>query len=193
MVVSVEVTITYPKLRKKIINEHRIKSIFFWSFLLIGLACGIVNLCVGGKAWSVVVIWSLRLIWSCTITRPLVENHWMGRTTHFIVSICALLVLIDVLLAPGWAGFVVPIIGFGLLIALAAIFFSNLPRRRQNVLVMFWVSLAGIAAFLCAVFGWISLNWPMIVLGSVAPSMLIASIAVLRRQFFIELGKRFHI
>lgn len=188
-----EVILTYPKIRHKLVTEQRIRLIFFWLFLIADVACGIVNLCVGGKAWSLVVAWSLHLIWASVITRPLVENHWMGRTTHFVVYACVLLVLIDVLLAPGWAGFVVPIIGFGLLVALGVLFFSNLPRRRQNVLVMFWVSLAGLAAFLCAAFGWISLNWPMIVLGSLAPALMIASIAVLRKQLLVELKKRFHI
>jgi len=188
-----DVIITYPSVRKQVSAEQVIRRVFGWTFLGLGAASGIINICVGGKAWSLVAIWALWLAWSCVITRPLVENHWMGRTTHFVVYSCVLLLLIDVLLAPGWAGFVLPIIGFSLLTALGAIFFSNLPRRRQNVLVMFWVSLAAIAAFLCAVFGWLSLSWPMIVLGSLAPALMIASIAVLRRQFFVEMKKRFHI
>ena len=188
-----DVTIAYPAIRRRLLTEQRIRGFFFLLFLAAAVACGIVNLCVGGKAWSLVVVWSLWLAWSGIITRPLVENHWMGRTTHLLLYVCVLLVLIDVLLAPGWSDFVVPIIGFGLLIALGALFFSNLPRRRQNVLVMFWVSLAGIAAFLCAAFGWLAMSWPMIVLGSLAPALMIAGIAVLRRQLLVELQKRFHI
>ena len=188
-----EVKITYPAIRRKVLTEQRIRRFFFWVFLTAAAACGIVNLCVGGKAWSLVVVWSLWLVWSCLISRPLVENHWMGRTTHLLLDVCVLLVLIDVLLAPGWSGFVVPIVGFGLLTALGALFFSNLPRRRQNVLVLFWVSLAGIAAFLCAAFGWLAMSWPIIVLGSLSLALLIAGTAVLRRQLLVELQKRFHL
>lgn len=183
---------TYPELKAKIVTALRVRRFFFWTFLAAGAACAIVNLCVGGKAWSVVVCWALRLIWITGVSRPLVENHWMGRTTHCVLSTCVLLILIDVLLSPGWAGFVVPILGFSLLIALGTLFFSNLPRRRQNVLVMFWVAVVAMAAFFCALFGWLSLNWPMIVLGCLAPALMVACIAVLRKQLLVELKKRFH-
>ncbi len=95
-----DVTIAYPTIRRRLLTEQRIRGFFFWLFLAAAVACGIVNLCVGGKAWSLVVVWSLWLAWSGIITRPLVENHWMGRTTHLLLYVCVLLVLIDVLLAP---------------------------------------------------------------------------------------------
>ena len=65
-----DVTIAYPAIRRRLLTEQRIRGFFFWLFLAAAVACGIVNLCVGGKAWSLVVVWSLWLAWSGIITRP---------------------------------------------------------------------------------------------------------------------------
>ena len=92
----------------------------------------------------------------------------------------------------GWAAFVIPIVCYGMLIAIGIIFSSMSPSSGRNMMPMLWVIAGAIVAAICAIFGFSLRNWPIIVLGSIAAALLIATIVILRSQLFAELKKHFH-
>ncbi|HEX7714239.1 MAG TPA: DUF6320 domain-containing protein [Bacillota bacterium] len=187
-----DIEIIYPALKKPLSIIEIVRKICFWIFLIAAYCCPIINICVGGKAWSIIVLWSLWFVWNTFLTRPLVENNLISQTTHLLLNSCILLVLIEVFLSSGWAEFVVPIICFGMLVILGIIFFLDISKQKQNMMPMLWVIGGSLVAIVSAFLGWSSMNWPTIVLGSTAFALLTASIVVLRLQFILELKKRFH-
>lgn len=188
-----EIEIVYPEQKKSARAKEKISKIFLWCFLAAGYTCPIVNICVGGKPWSLVVVWAEWVVWCTVFTRPLVENNLMSRTVHFLFNATILLVLIDVCLSSGWAGFVVPLVCFALLVVLGVLFFVDLSKQRQNLMPMLWIITGSLVSLIVATAGLLKMNWPTIVLGSTAFALLIAALIILRKQFFAELKKRFHI
>lgn len=187
-----DIEIVYPQPKRLTRARERVRIIFLWCFLAAAYACPIINIYLGGRPWSIVVIWSLWVVWCTVITHPLVENNLMSRTAHFLLNCSILLVLIDVCLSSGWAGFVVPIVCFGLLVVLGIFFFIDISKQRQNIMPMLWIISGSLVALVIATVGWLKMNWPTILLGSTAFALLLVTIITLRRQFFTELKKRFH-
>lgn len=188
-----DIEIVYPLPKRLTRAREGIRKIFLWCFLAVAYSCPIINLYLGGEAWSIVVIWSMWVVWCTIITRPLVENNLMSRTVHFLLNCSILLVLIDVCLSSGWAGFVVPIVCFGLLVVMGILFFIDVSKQRQNIMPMLWIISGSLVALVIAMVGWLKMNWPTVLLGSTAFALLVVTIITLRRQFFSELKKRFHV
>jgi hypothetical protein len=46
-----------------------------WTFLFAGFICAVVNLSTGGKAWSIIVIWSMWLVWTQLVSPDMVEYN----------------------------------------------------------------------------------------------------------------------
>lgn len=139
------------------------------------------------------MLWSMWFTWTSFVSRPLVENSLISQATRFLLNSCILLVLIQVFLNGSLVNFVIPIVCFGVLVFLGIIFFMDISKQKQNIMPMLFVIGGSLAVIICAFIGWLSLNWPTIALGSTAFAMLVASMVILRRQFFTELKKRFHI
>jgi len=163
-----------------------------WSFVVTAYLCATINLLVGGKPWSLVVLWSLWFVWSLLFSRDLVEYNRISQAAKLLLNTCVLLVLIDRCLVSGWAEFVVPIVCFGSLLAIGALFFTDLSRQRQNMMPMVWLIGASLVAMLVSLSGWPAMNWPMIVLGVTAFTMLVASLIVLKEDLVREIRKHFH-
>lgn len=185
-----KISITYPpskdggrRLAERIIN---------WCILAAAVICPTVNLLTGGKPWSVVVLWSLWFGRSMSISRDMVEYNRISQAAKLLVYTCTLLVLIDRCLAPGWAGFVVPIVCFGALITIGVLFFSNLQKQKQNMMPMVWLIIGSLIAIGISFTGWLKMNWPMIALGLTALVLLAANIIILQKDLLRELQKRFH-
>lgn len=187
-----DIEVIYPVLKKRRFIGKKIRGFCFWIFLITAYCCTIFNVCFGGKAWSIIVLWSLWFVWTAFLTRPLVENNLINRIAGLLMNICILLLLIEVFLRSGWAGFVIPIVCFGMLVIIGTIFFLNVSKQKQNVMTMIWIISGSLVAFIGAFFGWPAMNWPVTVLGLTAFSMFVACVVVFPIQFFLELKKRFH-
>jgi len=187
-----DIEIVYPE-RKKI-SHHTAERAARWIFAAAAYICALVNILVGGKPWSVVVLWGLWFVWSLVIGRDLVEYNRISQTAKLLFNTCVLLVLIDLCLASGWAAFVVPIVSFGTLAAIGVMFFTNLSRQKQNLMPMFWLIGASLVAMAVSLSGWglPATNWPMLALGLTAFTMLTVSVIVLKSDLVRELKKRFH-
>lgn len=182
----------YPHVEPKQIKTEHARRFARVMFLVAAYVCPVVNLGAGGKAWSIVVLWSLWFCWSFLFAPDLVEYNRISQTSKLIAYSCVLLILIDTLLSPGWAAFVVPLIScFGLLIV-GALFFSDLERQKQNSMPMLWLVFASLALFVSSLMGRPQISAPMVALGAAAIAMLAACIAVLGDGLLRELKKRFH-
>lgn len=189
-----KVEITYPKLGRRRRVKGKLIKAAGWTLLLAAFVCPVVNLAVGGKAWSLIALLGLYMLWTLVLSPDLVEYNRISQFIKLLLSSCLLLALIELLIVPGWAAVVVPIVGFGGLIVCAALFFSDMERQRQNMLPMLsliFLSALGSAAGLL----WLKpeIRWPLAVMGLLSLALLIACAAALGRGFLIEFQKRFHI
>ncbi len=187
------VDIIYPEIKKKVIFLTWLRKILNWVFLAAVIACPIINLAVGGKAWSVVAVWAVFGVWKMFVAPDVIEYSLIRQTSNAVILIAILFALIDQLLAPGWAGFVIPILGVAALVLTAIFFCIDVHTQKQNMMPMIWLILISFGFLLAALFGWSAMNWPIIVLGSVAGVIAIVGLIVFHKEIWLELKKRFHL
>ena len=185
--------IVYPHIKKQSIAMLYVRYIFGLLFMAAAVVCVAVNIILKGKAWSVIVLWSLYMIWTLVLKAPLVERNLISQGVKLLVTTVILLILIDWLIYPGWAAFVVPIVAYGALIVLAVLFFVNVSKQRHNVMPLILLTLLLAVASALALFVFSETRWPMIVLAVTAAVLLIATAFILKTRLISELIKRFHI
>lgn len=162
-----------------------------WVLFIGAVAAVIVNLAVGGKKWSYVVIVSCVIAWNI-LYRPTIQASIISRGCVLSSEIAVLLAVIDRVLAPGWASFVIPMILAATLAALTALFFADRRRQSRNVMplvISLFASTVACAIILFIVGGF---SVPLLVLAALSLSLLIAAIATLRGGLIIEAKKYFH-
>jgi hypothetical protein len=183
---------TYPSVKRRRAIRAVVRTVCRWAFLFSAVVCVALNLVLGGKAWSVVVSWSMWLLWSQVISTDLVEFNRISQLIKLVINACILLTLIDVLIAPGWAAEVVPIVCFSGLILVGVLFFANFDRQRQNMWPMLFMSTACLIGAVAGMFVWRGESrWPLVVMGALALALLVGCIARLGRGFGRECAKRF--
>jgi len=188
-----KIEITYPEPTKAALQRSRILRFARIPFLLAAYLCPILNLFFGGSAWSVVVLWALWMVWSLAFSPDLVEYNRISQTIKTVEYACILMILIDLLLAPGWAVDVVFIVCFSSLILTAGLFFSDLHKQKQNMLPMLIFIAISIAASIAGLTLWKGREmWPALLAGVLALALAAACYSALGRDFLIEFKKRFH-
>lgn len=188
-----KVKITYPTISKRKLRLVEWRYVIQWPFLFVAYMAPIINILVKGKAWSVVVLWALFILWNLVFSPSLVEYNRISQFTKSVAYGAIMLILIDVFLAPGWAREIVTIVFFGGLIITGILFFTDLDKQKQNMMPMIWmifISLLGVIA--SYIFFIKESGWEVIVMGAVALALLLSSILVLGKQFLTEFTKRFH-
>ena len=73
--------IVYPHIKKHSIAMVYVRTVFGLLFLAAAAVCPVVNLILGGKAWSVLVLWSLYMVWTLVLRQPLV-GAVAGKAGH---------------------------------------------------------------------------------------------------------------
>lgn len=188
-----KIKITYPKVAKSKLERKKLIAITKWPIIIAIVTCPIVNIAVGGKAWSLVVLWSIYMLWTLVISPDLVEYNRISQFVKLITLTSILLTIIDLCLAPGWAIEVVSILNFSALFVVGVLFFTDLERQKQNMMPLLFIIFYSIVT---AVIG-LSLyheedNWALAVMGGVAFLLLISMMIVLKGTFINEFKKRFH-
>nr|MCR5004871.1 hypothetical protein [Clostridiales bacterium] len=130
--------------------------------------------------------------WDLFVSPDVIEYSLIRQTSKAILFIAVLQALIDQLLVPGWAGFVIPISGAAALILTAIFFAIDVHTQKQNMMPMIWLILLSLLFFGATFIGWPELNWPMIVLGSVAAVLAVLGLILFHKEVWLELKKRFH-
>ncbi len=193
-VISMQIKITYPTVEKRKFGKKKLLNILRWPFLLAALGSTIVNLCVGAPYWFVIVLLSLYAVWKLGLSTDLVEYNRTSQSIKIVIFICVLLTLIDILLAPGWALFVVPIVCFSGILFCATLFFTDLETQKHNMLpLILLIFFSIIASSICLIFWHDHDFWPFIVLGAVSLILLISFVIILGADFRREMQRRFHI
>ena len=182
----------FPIIRKPRLIRARLIFWARWPFVFAAAAAVIVNLAVGGKAWSAVAAWGLWMAWSLGLAPDMVEYNRISQFAKGTVEVSILLILIDRLLAPGWAITVVPIVCFSGLIVSAILFLTNYSRQRQNSMPMMLLTVMTLisAGVLMAVEG---PRWENIAMGGVSVAVLAMLFCYLTGDAVRNLKKHFHI
>ena len=188
-----KIDITYPRPRRRGVFGSHWRLIAAWACVAAALACGVVNLCVGGPAWSAVAAMGLYTAWTLGLSPAMVECNRISQFIKLVVCACVLLALIDALLAPGWSLEVIPLVCSGALGVSLVLFFTDLERQKQNMgslLLLMFVCMAGsLAGFPM----WReSGGWALPAMGLAGAAALATCAAALRRDFRRELKRRFH-
>ena len=127
------VKVVYPA--KNIRHDIR-RAAIYWAkpaFILAAIISAVVNILVKGSAWSVIVIWSLWMIWSFVFTPTLIEHNRTSIAVKSSIHVTILIVIIY-MIYPSWPGIeVASLVVVGGLIITAILFFSNVSRQKQNV------------------------------------------------------------
>ena len=148
---------------------------------------------------SLFLFWLRRVLKVLTfmglLTCPIVnyENNAMRQVFRIGTFAIILNTLIGLLLSPGWLGFVLPIIGFSILITSVILFLSNLERHRNCIMPLLLETLMALIGFFVANAFEETLNWPIITLGALSLTIAVLGLIVFHNDIWIELKKRLHI
>jgi hypothetical protein len=189
-----KIEITYPPKNAREFQRQDLIDLAKWPFLFTAYICPILNIVLGGPAWSVVVVWSLRMIWSFTFSPGLVEINRISLFVKFVTNASILLIMIDVLLSPGWAVLVVPIVCFSGLAVAGTLFFTDIDRQKQNMMPMLMLIIISFFASIPGIIIWRQHDglWALVVMGAFALALLVAGAKVLGNDFIREIKRRFH-
>ena len=188
-----KIKITYPSVEKRKLKYQKLLSIMRWLFLFAAVICPIVNIVTDGKAWSIIVLMSLYMVWTLVLSPDLVEYNRISQFIKLITCSCVLLTLIDRFLAPGWAIEVVPIVCFAGLVISGMMFFTDIERQKQNMLPMLLLIVFAIVGSIIGLCLWHEESrWALAVMGGSALILLAACIVTLGNDFVRELRRRFH-
>lgn len=183
----------YPPISRRGFQRRRLVKTVRWPVLLAAYTCPVVNLCIGGKAWSVIVLMALYMLWTLVLSPDLVEYNRISQPIKLITCSCVLLALIDQLLAPGWAILVVPLVCFAGLLVSSILFFTDLQRQKQNMLPMLLLAVMALLGAAVGLSVWHGEGrWTLAVMGSFSLALLITCVLILGREFTRELHRRFH-
>jgi hypothetical protein len=186
---------TYPKITKVSRDRKRMLNIARWPFLAAAVAAPIVNLCIGGPLWCIIVILTLLIVWKMILSPDLVELNRISQTIKATVWGSIMIAAIDLLfLNNRFALFVIPIVCFAGLTGCIILFFTNLEIQKHNMLPLINFIFASIIGSSIALYFYHDIeNWPLAVLLGVSLLSLLSLIIVLGQDFKIEMQRRFHI
>ncbi|HPE15222.1 MAG TPA: DUF6320 domain-containing protein [Bacilli bacterium] len=183
----------YPSIEKKIKQEYKIYNIVCLMLTFSALTCIIINISVGGKPWSLLVVGGGIIFYLIFVYKPLIDNLFIRRFTYTIFAICGYLYLIDYVEGTSWSSYVIKIICFSVLIVQTIFLFTFYNKQKVQMIPIFLTTILSIIIAILALCGLIILNWPLIVFGSIGTALLIIFFTILRKNFIKELKKYFYI
>ncbi|MCR5229030.1 MAG: hypothetical protein K6D03_02790 [Solobacterium sp.] len=190
-----KVKIVYPEVTRQQRIWMNLRIYCKWIFLFASTICAAVNISVGGKAWSVIAIWSMWIVWSQILSTDMVEYNRLSQTVKLILRACVLLAMIDLFLAPGWSVNVIALVCTAAVILVGVLFFSDFEKQKQN---MFPMLIFCVLCFTGSVIGLIARRgravvWPLAVLAVCSVFLLVLCAAFLGNRFGEEIRKRFSV
>lgn len=189
-----EIKITYPYIEKNSLIRGRLLEAIEWLFLSTAFVCPVINIAVGGKAWSIIVLMSLYMIHTLILSPDLVEYNRISQFIKFVICLCILLVLIDVFLYPGWAAFTTSVICCCGLIVSGTLFFTDFQRQKKNMFpILLFVIFSMIRAIVGICLSKGEVRASFIFMEVLSLVLLLVFAITLRNDFIRELHCRFHI
>lgn len=173
-----KIKLTYPKIEKKIETKKKIFKIIKFVFLFTAFICPILNLIIGGKAWSLIVVWSLWIFWKQFIARDMVEYNLISQIVKVIFNSSILLILIDLSFGGVWAIEVVPIVCFGGITIVGTLLFADFEKQKHNIMPMLLLCVLCIVGAIVGLLLWKDeTRWALAVMGAFAFVLLVAYIS----------------
>ena len=130
-----------------------------FAFIAAAVICLLINYLVKGKAWSIIVVWSLFSIWRLFFSLRLVEFSIYSHAIKVTFYLVVLLILIDSLLAPGWAQTVVPIVLFAYFLVMVILYFAIYSRKQRHLVSILMLGLLNLAMVPYSIHSWPIENW----------------------------------
>lgn len=187
-----KIEITYPRQSKQKMRKQKLIAGSKWVLLFAAYLCPILNLSIGGKAWSIIVLWSIWMVWSFILSPDMVEYNRISQISKLITHSAIMLVLIELFIRPGWVHNVMPLVFFCGLVLIGVLFFSDLDRQKQNMMPMIRLVMFSVLTVVVAAVLWHELNrWEYILLGASAVALMLSCYIALGRELPRELKKRF--
>lgn len=193
------INITYPELSKKKATRAKLIRILRLPFIISAIACPIVNVAVGGLAWSIIALFGLNIIWNMFVAIDLIEYNRTSQFIKLITYSIIMLILIDIFITPTvtWGSFVIPIVTFSGLVVAAILFFTDFERQRHNLMPLLVIDIICLVAAVIMVLvikyqGLDMVLWPYITMGGVSLAILVSLILSMKGGFFGELKRRLH-
>lgn len=188
-----DIRIDYPEKKKSSLFMFRFKRLLKWMIALGIITCPIVNSLTGGPLWSVVADVAMVFFWIEVLSPDVLENNLLRQVFRLGSFAIIETTLIGIFLSPGWLGFVLPIIGFSILLISVFLFVIDLDKHRNCIMPLIVETLIALVAFLVMFNITEQLNWPMITLGAVSSFVAFTGLVIFHKDIWAELGKRFHI
>ncbi len=185
-----EAKIIYPIPKDQNSFHRYMRSIARIVFPVAAVVCLIVNLCVKGKPWSIIVIWSLYTAWKLFFSVKAVEFSLFSHFARVFIYVLVLLWLIDHFLSTGWSKTVLPIVLFGMILTLFTVFFITYDRKEKHLMSLL---ILGVIAIVSAPY-FISFpvrNWIAFGFSAASIVLFIVLLIVSRKQVVYELKTRF--
>ncbi len=188
-----DIRIEYSDKKKSSLFMFWFKRLLKWIMALGIVTCPIVNHLTGGPLWSVVADVAMVFFWIEVLSPDVLENNMLRQVFKLGSFAIIETTLIGIFLSPGWLGFVLPIIGFGILLISVLLFVINLDKHRNCIMPLILETLIALVAFIVMVNITEQLNWPMITLGAVSSFVAFTGLVIFHKDIWVELRKRLHI
>lgn len=188
-----DIRIEYSDKKKSSLFMFWFKRLLKWIMALGIVTCPIVNHLTGGPLWSVVADVAMVFFWIEVLSPDVLENNMLRQVFKLGSFAIIETTLIGIFLSPGWLGFVLPIIGFGILLISVILFVINLDKHRNCIMPLILETLIALVAFIVMVNITEQLNWPMITLGAVSSFVAFTGLVIFHKDIWVELRKRLHI
>lgn len=188
-----DIRIEYSDKKKSSLFMFWFKRLLKWIMTLGIVTCPIVNHLTGGPLWSVVADVAMVFFWIEVLSPDVLENNMLRQVFRLGSFAIIETTLIGIFLSPGWLGFVLPIIGFGILLISVLLFVINLDKHRNCIMPLILETLIALVAFIVMVNITEQLNWPMITLGAVSSFVAFTGLVIFHKDIWVELRKRLHI
>ncbi len=160
-------------------------------FVAAALICFLVNFLVKGKAWSLIVAWSLFSLWRLVFSPKLVEFSIYSHANKVTFYIVILLVLIDHFLAPGWAQTVIPIVLFADLLVMFVIFFAMYERKERHLVSIVLLGLFNLISIPYSIHSWPIENWIAFSFQIASMALFVVMLLANRKELLYEIKARF--
>ena len=188
-----DIRIEYSDKKKSSLFMFWFKRLLKWIMALGIVTCPIVNHLTGEPLWSVVADVAMVFFWIEVLSPDVLENNMLRQVFKLGSFAIIETTLIGIFLSPGWLGFVLPIIGFGILLISVLLFVINLDKHRNCIMPLILETLIALVAFIVMVNITEQLNWPMITLGAVSSFVAFTGLVIFHKDIWVELRKRLHI
>ncbi len=188
-----KVDVIYPPVTTHDRRSARRRRVLIRALLILICAALITNWQVGGPAWSVVAAWAALALYRLVLSPEPVERGSVSVLVRALLYIVVTMVLVEMLLAPGWAETAIPLAAAGALLisaVLSVIDMENQQPLSMNMLLL--TLLSGLALPACRLLNR-PLTWPIWTLSGLAALLLALGLMIYRREVFSLLQKFWHI